>query len=327
MLIKCPECGKQISDKVEACPNCGVPQPASLRTAALEKRRVARRRTIRIVAIVLVVTALAASTTFAALYRWPVSYRVGTVTGTDIISQEDLVKAVDDAAATWNRAAGRTVAWRVPLGRKVKFDVKFDKSLQQYLTTLADLEYKEAALWTGKESTEDDLNNVRVVYNWSLKYPKWNGSPSTTPGLSLSTTREGKTLGLGYIAAFEAATWWSHISELRPTLKDVKSYEQAASAADDAWTKANDRMQAFRKAAAYTEEPGDIDAGVSHTQGTPITIVLTCLPDKYTFTAVVVHQFGYVLLGTLGVNDLPSSVTAAPLKSPWKLHLFGTTGQ
>ena len=24
-LIRCPECGKEISDKAEACPNCGYP--------------------------------------------------------------------------------------------------------------------------------------------------------------------------------------------------------------------------------------------------------------------------------------------------------------
>ena len=24
-LIKCPECGKEISDKASACPNCGCP--------------------------------------------------------------------------------------------------------------------------------------------------------------------------------------------------------------------------------------------------------------------------------------------------------------
>lgn len=27
MLIKCPECGKEISDKAEACPHCGCPIP------------------------------------------------------------------------------------------------------------------------------------------------------------------------------------------------------------------------------------------------------------------------------------------------------------
>ena len=26
-LIKCPECGKEISDKASACPNCGCPNP------------------------------------------------------------------------------------------------------------------------------------------------------------------------------------------------------------------------------------------------------------------------------------------------------------
>lgn len=24
-IIKCPECGKEVSDKAKACPNCGVP--------------------------------------------------------------------------------------------------------------------------------------------------------------------------------------------------------------------------------------------------------------------------------------------------------------
>lgn len=26
-LIKCPECGKEISDKAQSCPNCGYPIP------------------------------------------------------------------------------------------------------------------------------------------------------------------------------------------------------------------------------------------------------------------------------------------------------------
>jgi len=324
MLIKCPECGKQISDKVEACPNCGAPQPASLRTAALEKRRVARRRTIRIVAIVLVVTALAASTTFAVLYRWPVSYEIGTVTGTDIISREDLVKAVDAAAAAWNRAAGRTVAWRLPLGKRVRFDVKFDASLQEYLTTLADLEYKEAALWTGKKSTEDDLNNVRVAYDWSLKYPKWNWSPITMTTPSLPTTGEAKRQ---YMHGLIAVTWWGHISELRPTLKDVKRYEQAASTEGNLWKDANDRLQSFKKTAKYTDDPSDIDAGVTLKEGSPTTVVLTYLSNTYTLTGVLVHQFGHVLLGAWGANDSPSIVTATPLKSPWRFQLFGRNSQ
>src|SRR5450756_930043 len=145
MLIKCPECGKQISDKVEACPNCGAPQPASLRTAAMKQRRLMRRKAIRITATIVVVTIVAAATAFALLYRWPISYELGAVTGTDTVSRVELEQILEQAAATWNLAAGRTVAWRVPLGRKVKFDIKFDKSLQQYLTTLAGLEQDEAA--------------------------------------------------------------------------------------------------------------------------------------------------------------------------------------
>ena len=303
MLIKCPECGKQISDKVEACPNCGAPQPASLRTAALEKRRVARRRTIRIVAIVLVVTALAASTTFAALYRWPVSYRVGTVTGTDTISRENLVKAVDDAAATWNSAAGRTVAWRLPLGRKVKFDVQIDASLLEYLTTLAGLEEDEAALLATKNGLAANAYSVRRRYDeHSAPYTQIPGEPLDWMALFLNGTKP-------------------------TTLEDVKFYEQRVSTADVAWKKAYDRLQAFRKAAAYTGNFSDIDAGVSRTEGSPTTVVLTFLPNTYTLTAVVVHQFGHVLLGAWGANDSPPSVTAAPLKSPWKLHLFGRNSQ
>lgn len=29
MLINCPECGKEISDKAESCPKCGYPLKAS----------------------------------------------------------------------------------------------------------------------------------------------------------------------------------------------------------------------------------------------------------------------------------------------------------
>lgn len=37
-LIKCPECGKEISDKAGACPNCGCPiasTPTSIKVRAL----------------------------------------------------------------------------------------------------------------------------------------------------------------------------------------------------------------------------------------------------------------------------------------------------
>ena len=42
-LIKCPECGKEISDKATACVNCGCPlsaiieQPTEAKTVSLEK--------------------------------------------------------------------------------------------------------------------------------------------------------------------------------------------------------------------------------------------------------------------------------------------------
>jgi len=30
-LIKCPECGKEVSDTAKACPNCGAPIDTSIR--------------------------------------------------------------------------------------------------------------------------------------------------------------------------------------------------------------------------------------------------------------------------------------------------------
>lgn len=42
-LIKCPECGKEISSKARACPNCGYPLKKSARRAMHELRREAER--------------------------------------------------------------------------------------------------------------------------------------------------------------------------------------------------------------------------------------------------------------------------------------------
>jgi len=303
MLIRCPECGKRISDRVEVCPYCGIPQPASLRIAALKQRRVARRKAIRIIATVLTGVVLVAVIAFAALYRWPVSYEVGTVTGTESVSREDLVKAVDDAAGSWNSAAGRTVAWRLPLGRKVKFDVQVDASLQEYLTTLAGLKYEEADLLGTKNGFAAEAYSVRRRYDaHSAPYTRIPGEPLDWMGLFLNGTKP-------------------------TTLEDVKTYEQLASTADVTWKKAYDRLQAFRKAAAYTMDSSDIDVGVKRTQGSPTTVVLTCLWNPYILTEIVTHQFGHVLLGTWGANDSPSSVTAAPLKSPWGFQLFGRNSQ
>ena len=43
MLITCPECGKRMSDKARACPNCGVPIEAIGQSSGLsdQKRSVA----------------------------------------------------------------------------------------------------------------------------------------------------------------------------------------------------------------------------------------------------------------------------------------------
>lgn len=308
MLIKCPECGKQISDKVEACPNCGAPQPASLRTAALEKRGVARSRTIRIVATIVIVTAVAAATAFSFVYRWPVSYEVGTVTGTDTVSREDLVKAVDGAAAGWNSAAGRTVAWRLPLGKRVRFDVEINADLQEYLTTLRGLELYERAVYAEWKRAQEALSKMREAYAYSLFTPTMDWSRHSL-----------------FVPASDGAIWWKHLEWRRPTLSDVERYERASSAAADTWQKRYNSVEAFKKTAEYTDDPASVEAGVVRTEGSPTTVLITAYVNSYSWANIISNQFGHILLGTLGANNFPSSVTAAPLKSPWKLHLFGAT--
>lgn len=66
MLIRCPECGKKISDKVEACPYCGVPQPAAARLSMLEARRAKVARLLVPAAWVLL---LAAAVAVVILFR------------------------------------------------------------------------------------------------------------------------------------------------------------------------------------------------------------------------------------------------------------------
>ena len=38
-LIKCPECGKEISDKATACPNCGYPIDGKCRSVWKRPKR------------------------------------------------------------------------------------------------------------------------------------------------------------------------------------------------------------------------------------------------------------------------------------------------
>ena len=311
MLIKCPECGKKISDRVEACPYCGAPQPASLRSAALQQRKLARRKAIRITATALAGAILLAAVASAALYRWPVSYSVGTVTETDIISRDDLVKAIDDAAAAWNRAAGRVVAWRLPLGERVRFDVEIDAKLQEHLTTLEGLQIRENASNRDWSLAKQALGKVREAYSWSLENPTYNWASWIHPGES------------------QAVKWWRTTWKRRPTLDDVKKYDQAESAAGREWSSAHESVEAFKKTAQHDDDPSRIDAGVIFTKGSPIIVLITGHASQFSWTKVLTWELGRVLLGDdfaygYGTDFLQA---ASPLKSPWKTRLFNKTGR
>jgi hypothetical protein len=133
MLIFCPECGREISDKVEACPGCGALQPALDRRSMLAQQSVKRRKVTGIVAAVLVVLLLAGGTTFALTYRWPVIYEVGDVLGTSLMDQKGFAEYVREAGVAWNEAAGRTVLSERGIGRRVRVNLHVDKASEAYV--------------------------------------------------------------------------------------------------------------------------------------------------------------------------------------------------
>lgn len=38
-LVKCPECGKDMSDRADACPGCGCPLPLAMRSGVVAPNR------------------------------------------------------------------------------------------------------------------------------------------------------------------------------------------------------------------------------------------------------------------------------------------------
>lgn len=65
-MIRCPECGKEISDKAKVCPNCGAPAPS-----AVEKKENAKE-TAKIVAfrIFLFIVTVAVIAAAVWYYSW-----------------------------------------------------------------------------------------------------------------------------------------------------------------------------------------------------------------------------------------------------------------
>lgn len=65
-LIKCPECGKEISDRAGACPNCGCPiadAPTSIKVRALSNDPAVRRTKYYINGIVVAEVPIGATAT------------------------------------------------------------------------------------------------------------------------------------------------------------------------------------------------------------------------------------------------------------------------
>ena len=146
MLIKCPECGEQISDQVEACPKCGIPNPAARAALSNQEQKGHRRRKLfRAVAIVLALFVLTAGGTVIYLWRFSVqhdilSYEVGPVTGTSKITQQHFVNVVKGVVRDWNKAAGKTIMWGLPFGRTVQISLSTDQSIKDYGPEIALLE-------------------------------------------------------------------------------------------------------------------------------------------------------------------------------------------
>lgn len=67
-LITCPECGKQVSDSAEACPNCGYPIRKKTKAAAAKRKTVPHKiksakpaSSKKIIAIVAAIVVIAAA--------------------------------------------------------------------------------------------------------------------------------------------------------------------------------------------------------------------------------------------------------------------------
>lgn len=167
MLIKCPECGEQISDQVEACPKCGIPNPAARAALSRQQQKgLRRRRLLRSVAIALALLILAAGGT--ALYFWRFSVQhdivrcvVGPVTGTTGITQQRFANVVESVAEEWNRAAGKTVLWSLPFGRRFDVSLNTDKGpAEDYVTKLARLQ-KQAS---EADAASEAASNAEAAY-------------------------------------------------------------------------------------------------------------------------------------------------------------------
>ena len=78
-LIKCPECGKEISDKASACPNCGYPINVSTPTPTTASTSNGSAQ-IRVVLKALTVTIDGKSATHGSIVEVPVTSVSGTKT-------------------------------------------------------------------------------------------------------------------------------------------------------------------------------------------------------------------------------------------------------
>jgi hypothetical protein len=143
MLIRCPECGKRISDKVEACPKCGMPNPAAaLAARRLEEHQDARAVWHRLAVVVPIALVCLGIIVAATRFRWPIRYVAGGVSGTSAVTQEQFALSVEDAVKTWNTAAGRMVFTKAPFGRTVAILLKVDAGQEDYLTVRGQTESK-----------------------------------------------------------------------------------------------------------------------------------------------------------------------------------------
>lgn len=147
MLIRCPECGEQISDQVETCPKCGMPNPAAKLASSYQERQKRRRKSaLRAAGLALAVLLLIGGGT-ACLWVWSahhdiVHYTIGSVRGTSEISQQQFTSLVEGVVEEWNEAADKTLLWRLPFGRQVRVSLSIDPVTQGYATTVAHLQGK-----------------------------------------------------------------------------------------------------------------------------------------------------------------------------------------
>jgi hypothetical protein len=292
MLIRCPECGEQISNQAETCPKCGVPNPAAGRALVLARRHAKRRKVTLRAAGVICTAVLCLSIVIGLVrFRWPVRYDIGTVSGTAAITQDRFESLVAQAASMWNTAASRTILWRFPLGRPVRVSLAVDTGREDYAVMREKIELR-------LQEARASLASVQATYDAYVAT-----HPSPPPNNRFSYYVDSGAREVGHMESF------------------VSGVEDELAELDDA--RADGRLPG-PKDTYITFSPDGVAAPAEMTG----LVTITAYMDDTQLLVSVLHALGHTLglqdnsdddvMSSTGVSRTISQDAAGSLHGWWK---------